>query len=122
HDNQTEQVFTANEPPPEYPIYYHHEMAQTPLCAAKILFFCELPAAEGGATPICRSDVLYDRLKAAQPQFVADCENKGLRYTNVMPDDNDLKSSMGRSWKNTLDVTTREAAEARLAELDHSWE
>jgi hypothetical protein len=120
--NRTERVFTANEAPADYSIFFHHEMAQTPLFPAKILFFCELPAVEGGATPICRSDVLYEQLKAVQPQFIADCEAKGLRYTNVMPDDNDLKSSMGRSWKNTLEVTSREAAEARLAELNYSWE
>ena len=35
----------------------HHEMAQTPLYPSRLFFFCEQPAAEGGATPICRSDV-----------------------------------------------------------------
>lgn len=120
--NRTERVFTANEAPPDVAIFFHHEMAQTPIYPAKILFFCELAALEGGATPICRSDVLYDKLKEAHPRFIADCEQKGLRYTNVMPDDNDLKSGMGRSWKSTLDVTTREAAEARLRDIHYSWE
>lgn len=120
--NRTERVFTANEAPPDVSIFYHHEMAQTPLFPAKILFFCELAALEGGATPICRSDELYIRLKAARPQFIADCEAKGLRYTNVMPSENDHQSGMGRSWKSTLGITTREEAEARLRELNYSWE
>ncbi len=120
--NRTERVFSANEAPPDVQIFFHHEMAQTPIFPGRIAFFCEVAAAEGGATPICRSDVLYERLQAELPQFIRDCEQKGLRYTNVMPDANDPKSGMGRSWKSTLEVDGREGAEARLRELGYSWE
>ncbi|WP_437222729.1 TauD/TfdA family dioxygenase [Planctomicrobium sp. SH661] len=120
--NRTERVFTANEAPPEVTILFHHEMAQTPIYPEWILFFCELAAQEGGATPICRSDILYDRLKELSPQFVTDCERKGLKYSNVMPEDDDLQSGMGRSWKGTLGVETRIQAERRLQELNYSWQ
>jgi hypothetical protein len=120
--NRTERVFSANEAPPDVKILYHHEMAQTPLYPRRILFFCEIPAASGGATPICRSDILCERLSQQCPQFIRDCERKGLKYTNVMPGCNDFQSGMGRSWKDTLGVDSREAAEARLRELDYSWE
>lgn len=120
--NRTERIFSANEAPPEVQIFFHHEMAQTPVFPGMIAFFCEIAAAEGGATPICRSDVLYDRLKTELPDFIRDCEAKGLRYTNVMPDANDPKSGMGRSWGSTLAVETREAAEERLRELNYAWE
>ena len=39
-----------------------------------------------------------------------------------MPDSNDASAGMGRSWKSTLDVETREAAEDRLRALNYSWE
>ena len=120
--NRTERVFSANEAPPEVTIFFHHEMAQTPIYPAKILFFCEVAAEEGGATPICRSDVLFRRLAAICPQFARDCEEKGLKYTNVMPGEDDPQSGMGRSWKSTLAVTSREEAECRLRELNYSWE
>jgi hypothetical protein len=120
--NRTERVFSANEAPPEVSIFFHHEMAQTPIYPAKILFFCEVAAEEGGATPICRSDVLYRRLATMCPQFARDCEQKGLKYTNVMPGEDDPNSGMGRSWKSTLAVTSREEAECRLKELNYSWE
>lgn len=120
--NRTERVFTANEAPPDVKIFFHHELAQTPVFPARILFFCELAALEGGATPICRSDALYERLKLAAPNFIHDCETKGLRYTNVMPSDNDLQSGMGRSWKSTLSVSSADEAEVRLRELNYSWE
>lgn len=120
--NRTERVFSANEAPPEVQILYHHEMAQTPLYPQRIMFFCEIAAAEGGATPICRSDILYERLARECPQFIRDCESKGLKYTNVMPGADDALSGMGRSWQSTLGVTTRAEAETRLRELNYTWE
>ncbi len=119
---KTPRVFTANEAPPNVTIFLHHEMAQTPIYPSRLFFFCEQPAETGGATPICRSDILYSRLKAECPQFAADCEVRGLRYSNVMPPANDAASGMGRSWQSTLQSETREAAEARLKTLGYSWE
>jgi alpha-ketoglutarate-dependent taurine dioxygenase len=120
--NRTPRVFTANEAPPTVTIFLHHEMAQTPVYPSRLFFFCEQPAEHGGATPICRSDVLWERLAEQCPQFARDCEAKGLRYTNVMPGENDPNSGMGRSWQSTLRATTRDEAEARLRALGYSWE
>jgi hypothetical protein len=120
--NWTERVFSANEAPPEVTIYFHHEMAQTPVFPARLFFFCQQPAEEGGETPVCRSDVLFERLTERCPQFARDCEEKGLQYTNVMPAENDPQSGMGRSWQSTLGAQTREQAEERLRGLDYTWE
>ena len=120
--NKTPRVFSANEAPPDVRIFFHHEMAQTPLYPKWIFFHCEVAPDEGGATPLCRSDVLYQRLCTNYPDFIEACEAKGLKYTNVMPDTDDPNSGMGRSWLRTLGVTSREAAERRLAELNYSWE
>lgn len=120
--NRTERVFTANEAPADVTIYLHHEMAQTPIFPSKLLFFCEKPAETGGATPICRSDVLLERLAQDAPQFVHDCRCKGLKYTNVMPPQADLASGMGRSWQSTLSAESRAAAENRLRHLGYSWQ
>lgn len=120
--NRTERVFTANEAPPEVAIYLHHEMAQTPLFPSKLFFFCERPADSGGATPVCRSDVVLRRLEVEHPQFVDDCRRHGLRYSNVMPPAADFGSGMGRSWQSTLRAESREEAEARLSELGYSGE
>ncbi len=119
--NRTERVFSANEAPPEVRIFFHHEMAQTPLFPNYIFFFCEVAPEVGGATPLCRSDVLYQRLTERCPDFIRDCEEKGLQYTNVMPSENDPESGMGRSWKSTLGVDSPQAAERRLAELGYAY-
>jgi hypothetical protein len=120
--NYTERIFSANEAPADVTIYFHHEMAQTPIYPAKLFFFCQKPAEEGGETPLCRSDVLFERLAERCPEFAKNCEEKGLRYSNVMPAENDPKSGMGRSWKSTLRAETREEAESRLREIEYEWE
>jgi alpha-ketoglutarate-dependent taurine dioxygenase len=120
--NKTPRVFTANEAPPSVSIFLHHEMAQTPIYPAKLFFFCEQPAESAGATPLCRSDVLWEALKVREPAFARDCETKGLRYSNVMPPEGDPASGMGRSWRSTLRADTPEQAETRLRALGYSWE
>jgi hypothetical protein len=120
--NKTPRVFTANEAPPTVMIYLHHEMAQTPVYPSRLFFFCQQPAETGGATPVCRSDVLWDRLKERCPRFALACESKGLKYTNVMPAENDQNSGMGRSWQSTLRASAPEEAEERLRTLGYSWQ
>lgn len=121
--NRTERVFTANEAPSDVDILFHHEMAQTPIFPKWIMFFCERAADEGGATQLCRSDWLFERLADECSKFIRNCEQKGLQYSNVMPADDDAKSGMGRSWRSTLGVDSAEAAEQRLAALNysHQW-
>ncbi len=120
--NVTPRVFTANEAPPETEIFLHHEMAQTPLFPAKLLFYCEIAAESGGATPLCRSDWVLDQLRTANPEFVARVKAEGVRYTNVMPGSDDAGSGQGRSWRSTLSVTDQTGAETRLSALGYSWE
>jgi hypothetical protein len=120
--NRTERVFTANEAPSSVNICLHHEMAQTPIYPSKLFFFCEKAAEQGGATPLCRSDVLFERMKHELPEFAADCENKGLLYSHVMPAADDAASGMGRSWQSTWKATTRQEAEQRMTSLGYTWE
>lgn len=120
--NRTERVFTANEAPPEVTIYLHHEMAQTPIYPSKLFFYCEHAPDSGGATPLCRSDVLFEKMKKEMPQFASDCEEKGLLYRNVMPSSDDAASGMGRSWQSTFSASTREEAEEAVAKLGYTCE
>ena len=120
--NYTSRVFSANEAPPAATIALHHEMAQTPLYPSKLFFFCQVSPEIGGATPICRSDVLWDKLVEQRPVFAKDCQEKGLRYSNVMPGEADKTSSMGRSWQSTFNADTREDAESRMRSLEYTWE
>ena len=119
--NRTERVFTANEAPADVSIFLHHEMAQTPIYPSRLFFYCEQAAHAGGATPICRSDILYDRLSHKLPNFISMCIAKGVRYSQTMPLHDDLDSGQGRSWGSTLSAQTQEEAEAKLTKLGYIW-
>ncbi len=120
--NLTPRVFTANEAPPETSIFLHHEMAQTPIYPSRLFFYCNIAANEGGATPLCRSDILLSKLEEAEPELVEAFATKGVRYTNVMPAADDPGSGQGRSWRSTLNAPDRKAAEKRLDALGYDWE
>jgi alpha-ketoglutarate-dependent taurine dioxygenase len=120
--NFTDRVFTANEAPKDVEIYLHHEMAQTPISPSKLFFFCKSAAEKGGATPLCRSDMLFLELQKQDRTLADEFEQKGLKYTTHMPAENDPNSGQGRSWKSTLSVESVEEGEAKLKELGYSWE
>ena len=120
--NFTDRVFTANEAPKDVEINLHNEMAQTPIYPDKIFFFCQTPADIGGASPIMRCDMLFDALTKKDPQLAKNFEEKGVRYTTVMPADTDKNSGQGRSWKSTLSVESIEEAETKLRSLGYSWQ
>ena len=120
--NHTEYVFTANEAPKDVEIFLHNEMAQTPLYPGIISLFCEAPADTGGATVICRSDSVYQRLLAAEPEITQKLEQVGVKYTTHMPAEDDPESGQGRSWRGTLSVDTVEEAEEKLKKLGYSWQ
>ena len=120
--NRTPRVFTANEAPQDVEIFLHHEMAQTPYFPSHLFFYCEQAALAGGATPICRSDVLLNQLTQHLPEFVARCREHGARYSLTIPAEADATSGQGRSWRQTLNVESKEAAEARLAALEYDWQ
>jgi len=120
--NHSPRVFTANEAPPEVEIFLHHEMAQTPVSPDKLFFFCQSAASEGGETPLCRSDLLYEDFKKRHPVWAAKFERLGVKYTTRMPFINDQTSGQGRSWQGTLSVNSKRQAEEKLRDLNYSWQ
>lgn len=120
--NVTDRVFTANEAPPSTSIYLHHEMAQTPIYPSKLFFYCEIAPGTGGATPLCRSDILLAALEDQAPDLVARFATNGVRYTNILPAQDDPGSGQGRSWRSMLSVEKQEQAEKRLSDLGYDWQ
>ena len=119
--NYTERVFTANEAPKDVEIYLHNEMAQTPISPSKLFFFCMSAAQDGGETPLCRTDLLFEAFAKEMPDSAHDFISKGVKYTTHMPADDDPESGQGRSWKSTLSVDSLEQAEKKLSDLGYSW-
>lgn len=119
--NFSERVFTANEAPPDIEIFLHHEMAQTPV-SPSVLFFCCISAADsGGATPICRSDQLFDAFLKRHPVWAQQLITRGVRYVTRMPSVSNESTGQGRSWYSTLDVSDRHEAEGKLASMGYTY-
>lgn len=119
--NYTELVFSANEAPKEVEIYLHNEMAQTPIFPNVISLFCETTAEEGGATILCRSDLVYDAMAKAEPELTSKLATVGIKYTNTMPNADNPNSAQGRGWQSTLSVDSVDQAEQKLHSLGYSW-
>ena len=70
-------VYTATEYHSEQLIQQHNEQAYTNVWPMRLGFFCMLPSAEGGETPIADSRVIYNQIPAAiREEF----ESKGILY------------------------------------------
>ena len=119
--NYTELVFSANEAPKEVEIFLHNEMAQTPIFPNVISLFCERTAEQGGATILCRSDLVYEAIAEAEPELTAKLATSGIKYTNTMPSADNPNSAQGRGWQSTLSVENVEQAEQKLQSLGYSW-
>ena len=87
-----------------------------------MLFFCEVPAAEGGATPIIPSHAVASHLHSSHPQVAAKLARLGVRYARVLPEQDDPSSPIGKSWRTAYDATTREEAEIKMREAGVTWE
>ena len=120
--DRTERVYSVDETRPDIEIPMRHELAQTPVHPSRLFLYCERPSEEAGTTPICRSDILWQRIKAELPEFAAAAEARGLLYTHVMPNGGEVDSAQGRSWRDTFLADSREAAEARMRALGYRWE
>ncbi|KAJ0425230.1 hypothetical protein BJY00DRAFT_308558 [Aspergillus carlsbadensis] len=74
-------VKTANEGPPELPIWPHNEYGWSTINPAW-LTFCALRVPErGGATPITSSLYIANRLAELRPRFLEALRRLGVRYT-----------------------------------------
>lgn len=115
-------VFTANEARPDQTIAFHHENAMSPDPPSYVLFFCETPPAEGGATPIVHSEEVAAFLESRHPEFAKKVASLGVRYVRVMPEETDRSSFFGRSWKETYRASTRSEAEEVMSKQGTSYE
>lgn len=115
-------IVTANESPATETIPFHHEMAQVPTPPGYIFFYCDIASPVGGATSILHSGEICKKFFDLNPSFAKKVEEQGVRYIRVMPEETDTSSAIGRSWKETFNVKTREEAEERMTDAGMRWE
>lgn len=109
--------------PPDQPIPFHHELAQTPEPPTYIFFYCVKPAETGGETPIIDSTLVYRFANDHHHEFMTKLREHGVRYTRTLPPEDDPLSPIGRSYKNTWQVKSREELDKKLSEMeDVKWD
>ena len=88
-------------------------MAQVPKFPSHLFFYCDVPASEGGETPICLSNRVYEQVNKEMPEFAQKLLDKGVKYTRIIPEEDDPTSAIGRGWKSTFLTQEKSVAEER---------
>jgi hypothetical protein len=96
-------------------------MAQCDHPPSHIMFFCDVSAAEGGATPILVSHLAVDYIRKKYPAVLDKLIDHGIRYERILPFVTDPSSALGKSWRDSLEVETMDEAEEKLREEGMTW-
>jgi alpha-ketoglutarate-dependent taurine dioxygenase len=110
-------VYTSTEYPKEYPISLHSELSYSNKWPRLIFFFCKIPAAEGGETPIADCRKILAEL---DPVLVDKFERYGVKYTRYLSG----AKGVGKSWMDTFETNDRSIVERYCREnnIDYFWE
>ena len=114
-------IFTSNEAPPDQSIPPHHEMAQCEHPPSYILFYCDTPSPNGGCTPVIDSSHVAAHFKEKFPCIYSRLKREGVKYLRQLPAYTDFGSPLGKSWKDTYNVSTCEELEKHLYEQKIEW-
>ncbi|MBO4206131.1 TauD/TfdA family dioxygenase [Micromonospora echinofusca] len=107
-------VYTSTEYPARYTISMHNELSYAASWPARLLFFCQIAAETGGATPVVDAALWLDSL---DPQLRADFAG-GLRYQQNLHDG----MGLGKSWRETFETDSRDEVEEFLADSGADWQ
>ncbi|MFG3039968.1 TauD/TfdA family dioxygenase [Streptomyces sp. NPDC048330] len=109
-------LYTSTEYPAEFEISMHNEMSYAHAWPSRILFYCDVAAATGGATPLVDGRLW---LESIDPEIRA-AFAPGVRYTQNLHDG----MGFGKSWQATFETEDRAEVEAFLdgAEAEWSWQ
>jgi alpha-ketoglutarate-dependent taurine dioxygenase len=96
-------IYTSTDYPPEMPIFLHNEQSYNRTFPLRILFFCLIPAEQGGATPIADVRKVYRRLDSEVRRRFA---REGYLYVRNFGD------GFGLSWQEAFGTGNRAAVES----------
>lgn len=108
-------VYTSTDHPPDQSIFLHNEQSYNVTWPLHIYFYCDVPAQEGGATPIADCRKIFQRIPSAvQERFAA------LQYMYVR----NFGSGPGLSWKEAFQTDDKQAVETYCHEhaIEFAWQ
>jgi len=107
-------IYTATEYPADRYIPFHNENSYTSKWPKKLLFFCVVPSATGGETPISDSRLIY---KSLNKDIVKKFEEKRIMYKrNFIP-------GIDLSWQEVFQTEEKYKVEefCKAASIDYEW-
>ncbi|MEU8390129.1 TauD/TfdA family dioxygenase [Micromonospora sp. NPDC048843] len=107
-------VYTSTEYPEAFTITMHNELSYAATWPARLFFYCHTPAATGGATPV----VDGTRWLESIDDEVREAFAQGLIYRQNLHGG----LGLGKSWQDSFEVDSREAAEEILASTGATWQ
>lgn len=110
-------VYTSTEYPREFKITLHNELSYSSKWPGNILFCCNIPAEEGGETPVIDCRYLLNKLD----KYVVDkFEKLGVKYTRYL---NGTKG-VGKTWMETFETTDKKIVEEYCDRnaVEYQWE
>lgn len=110
-------VYTSTEFPSEHTISLHNEMSYSSRWPSKLFFYCEIPAVDGGQTPIV--DCRYI-LKELNQDMIHKFDTHGVKYTRYLSG----KGGFGKTWMDTFETNDRLVVEdfCNTHKIDYSWD
>lgn len=107
-------IYTSTEYPADQHIPLHNEMSYTNHWPLTVWFYCAVPAAEGGETPVADSRQVYRRLDPGLRDRFAE---RGVMYVRNYGQGLDL------TWQEVFQTADRGEAEryCRRAGIDFAW-
>jgi len=107
-------LYTSTEYPQEFTISMHNEMSYAHRWPKRLVFFCEIAPASGGATPVLDGELWLASLDAEVREAFAD----GVRYVQNLHDG----FGFGKSWMDTFETDDRAEVERFLEGTESEWE
>jgi len=111
-----DKVYTSTSYPAALPIPLHNEMSYTRDYPAVVAFYCEVPPAAAGETPLADCRQVLRALPAA---LVERFRTRRVRYIQNLH----AGAGIGRSWQETFETPDRATVEAilRARGADFAW-
>lgn len=107
-------IYTTTEYPADQSIPLHNENAYSDSWPEKIMFFCVIPAKEGGETPIADSRKVFKRI---DKEIVKKFEDKGILYVRNYSPGVDL------SWQEVFQTEDKQEVEkyCQTHSIEYCW-
>jgi alpha-ketoglutarate-dependent taurine dioxygenase len=115
-------VFTTSELPENFSLALHQEMAYQKNPPDSIAFFCDIPPAERGETPLADARTVTNRIDPAVRARVA-AKGVGVRRTLPTPEAVHKKPGIPKAWPAVFGTNDRNEVEriAREKEWEVTW-